>query len=444
MAFYKRSHAGYRRLLPLFLVIFSVALVLMLLIRKWAISDFSYIAVEEESHSFPSSSMETDNRILLNFGDFKPKLPKMNDFAISLDRRNFLPPRNIDLFPNLAENHINIVLYVHNRPQYLQVVLKSLANVKGIGETMLIVSHDGYFNEMDSIVQAVRFCQVKQIFSPYSPHLYSDSFPGVSKGDCQHKDDPSKKNCSGDADQYGNHRSPRIVSLKHHWWWMMNTVWDGLPETRLHSGHILFIEEDHFIYPNAYRNIQLLLKLKPEKCPDCFAVNLAPSDVKSKGEGWESLIAEKMGNIGYTFNRTVWRKIHAKAREFCWFDDYNWDITMWSTVYPSFGTPVYTLRGPRASAVHFGKCGLHQGQDKISACIDNGEAKFELENVDKVPNINIDWPVYVFKNQEGYRAGFKGWGGWGDHRDQELCLSFAYMYHSSDALTNGRDASKHS
>ncbi|PKU80609.1 alpha-1,6-mannosyl-glycoprotein beta-1,2-N-acetylglucosaminyltransferase [Dendrobium catenatum] len=131
MAFYKRSHAGYRRLLPLFLVIFSVALVLMLLIRKWAISDFSYIAVEEESYSFPSSSMETDNRILLNFGDFKPKLPKMNDFAISLDRRNFLPPRNIDLFPNLAENHINIVLYVHNRPQYLQVVLKSLANVKG-------------------------------------------------------------------------------------------------------------------------------------------------------------------------------------------------------------------------------------------------------------------------------------------------------------------------
>ncbi|KAG0501544.1 hypothetical protein HPP92_001616 [Vanilla planifolia] len=216
---------------------------------------------------------------------------------------------------------------------------------------------------------------------------------------------------------------------------MMNTVWDGLPETRRHLGHILFIEEDHFIYPNAYQNIQLLTKLKPKLCPDCFAVNLAPSDVKSKGEGWDSLIAEKIGNVGYAFNRTVWRKIHAKAREFCWFDDYNWDITMWAMVYPSFGTPVYTLRGPRRSAAHFGKCGLHQGQDKNLACIDNAETNVELEEADKVPNIKTNWPVYVFKKQGGYNAGFKGWGGWGDHRDWDLCVSFAYMYPLNKSLT---------
>ncbi|KAL9253809.1 Alpha-1,6-mannosyl-glycoprotein 2-beta-N-acetylglucosaminyltransferase-like protein [Drosera capensis] len=299
--------------------------------------------------------------------------PKQNQLSKMLEERNKLPPRNLDLYPSLAEDHIVIVLYVHNRPQYLKVVVESLSKVVGINETLLVVSHDGYFQEMNAIVDGIRFCQVKQIFAPYSPHVFSDGFPGVSPRDCKNKDNPVKNNCEGTADQYGNHRSPKIVSLKHHWWWMMNTVWDGMKETRQHSGHILFIEEDHFIFPNAYLNLQLLMKLKSEKCPDCYAANLAPSDVKSRGEGTEVLIAERMGNVGYSFNRTVWRKIHMKAREFCFFDEYNWDITMWSTVYPSFGKPVYTLRGPRTSAVHFGKCGLHQGQGKKHACIDDGQ-----------------------------------------------------------------------
>uniref|UniRef100_M8CM06 Alpha-1,6-mannosyl-glycoprotein 2-beta-N-acetylglucosaminyltransferase n=1 Tax=Aegilops tauschii TaxID=37682 RepID=M8CM06_AEGTA len=282
---------------------------------------------------------------------------------------------------------------------------------------------------MDEIVKGIAFCQVKQIFAPYSPHLFPDSFPGVAPGDCRDKDRAAEKRCRGEPDQYGNHRSPRIVSLKHHWWWMMNTVWDGMEETRDFDGHILFIEEDHYIFPNAYRNAQLLVDLKPKKCPQCYAVNLAPSDVKAKGEGWESMVAEKMGNIGYAFNRTVWRKIHAKAKQFCDFDEYNWDITMWATVYPSFGAPVYSLRGPRRSAAHFGKCGLHQGQDSSSVCVDNGAGAIELDAIDKVPNIKADWPVHIIRKQPGYQAGFKGWGGWGDRRDRELCLSFAYIYY---------------
>jgi alpha-1,6-mannosyl-glycoprotein beta-1,2-N-acetylglucosaminyltransferase len=358
------------------------------------------------------------------------KLPQQSDLSLKVEKLNGLPPRNLDLYPNLAKDAIIVVLYVHNRPQYLKVVVESLSKVVGINETLLIVSHDGYFEEMNKIIDGIRFCQVKQIYAPYSPHLFPNSFPGVSAGDCKEKDDAKEKHCEGNPDQYGNHRSPKIVSLKHHWWWMMNTVWDGLNETRAHSGHILFIEEDHFIFPNAYRNLQILTTLKPMKCPDCYAANLAPSDVKSRGEEWESLIAERMGNIGYTFNRTVWRKIHNKAREFCFFDDYNWDITMWATVYPSFGRPVYTLRGPRTSAVHFGKCGLHQGQEDNKACIDNGTANIKVEEHDKVANIDSDWDVHVYKNQPGYKAGFKGWGGWGDGRDRHLCLSFADMYHS--------------
>ncbi|KAL8041489.1 hypothetical protein ABFX02_10G168300 [Erythranthe guttata] len=365
--------------------------------------------------------------------DFKNlKLPPQNKLSIFLQNRNLMKPMNSDLYPNLADNHIIIVLYVHNRPQYLQIAIDSLSKVSGIEETLLIISHDGYFKEMNKIIESIKFCQVKQIFAPFSPHIYPTRFPGSSKFDCKSKEDPSKMTCRGNPDQYGSFRSPKIVSLKHHWWWMMNTVWDGLKETsdNNYSRNILFIEEDHFIYPNAYRNLHLLIELKNEKCPHCYAVNLAPANVLSRGEEWDSLIAEKIGNIGYSFNRTVWRKIHKKAREFCLFDEYNWDITMWAAVYPSFGGPVYTLRGPRTSAVHFGECGLHQGQGGKTACVYNGGLDFEVKEIDRVANIDSEWGVFVREQgkDEGYKNGFKGWGGWGDVRDRQLCLDFSKMY----------------
>ncbi|CAI9095431.1 OLC1v1031385C1 [Oldenlandia corymbosa var. corymbosa] len=415
----RTKEAAFRRFVSVVLLTLLGALLVVLYLRSSSVSD---LVIWED--------VEVVGGVTFNYTQRRKglTLPKQNELSIMLEKRNQLPPRNLDLYPRLAKDRIVIVLYVHNRPQYLKLVVDSLAKVKGISETLLIVSHDGYFEEINRIIEGIKFCQVKQIFAPFSPHIFPDSFPGASPKDCKGKDDPDKLNCEGTRDQYGNHRSPKILSLKHHWWWMMNTVWDGLKETHLHVGHILFIEEDHFIYPNAYRNLQILTELKPSKCPLCYAANLAPSDVRSRGEGWESLIAEKMGNIGYSFNRTVWTKIHAKATEFCTFDEYNWDITMWATVYPSFGGPVYSLRGSRTSAVHIGKCGLHQGQRELSACIDNGSINLKVADVDKVPNIRRDWGVHEYRKQNGYQAGFKGWGGWGDTRDHQMCLDFAKMY----------------
>nr|DAD19965.1 TPA_asm: hypothetical protein HUJ06_021428 [Nelumbo nucifera] len=409
------KHAAFRRLVPPIVISLWGVLLLAFL---YQIYHFTWVSDENYELRYRTHDLKE-----------KPMLPERTNLSISLEKRNGLPPRNLDLFPHLAKDHIVIVLYVHNRPQYLKIVVESLSEVEGIGETLLIVSHDGYFEEMNKIVEGIRFCQVKQIFAPYSPHLFPNSFPGVSPGDCEGKYDlSSKKNCKGDRDLYWNYRSPRIVSLKHHWWWMMNTIWDGLNETMQHLGNILFIEEYHFILPNAYRNIQLLTMLKPHKCPRCYAVNLAPTDVSSRGEGLASLFVEKIGNVGYAFNKTVWRKIHSKAREFCSFDDYNWDVTLWAKVYPFFGGPVYTLRGPRASALHFGTCGLHLGQEENVACFNNGSVNIVLEKVDKIVNINSDWEVHLIKHKTLHQAGFMGWGGWGDMRDHQLCLDFAEMY----------------
>uniref|UniRef100_A0A7N0TE38 Alpha-1,6-mannosyl-glycoprotein 2-beta-N-acetylglucosaminyltransferase n=1 Tax=Kalanchoe fedtschenkoi TaxID=63787 RepID=A0A7N0TE38_KALFE len=416
--------AALRRFLSLVSVTLIFVVLTIFLVRGSSVSHFVF----QDDASFG------DDLGRYNCSDLGIHLTR-SDLSLELERRNHLPPRNVDLYPRLSADHIPIVLYVHNRPQYLKIVVQSLSQVEGINETLLIVSHDGYFEEMNKIVEGIKFCQVKQIFAPYSPHIFPNSFPGVSPSDCKEKENATERNCTGNPDQYGNHRSPKIVSLKHHWWWMMNVVWDGLKETRHQSGHILFIEEDHFIFPNAYRNLQVLAAVKSRKCPECYAINLAPSDVNSRGEGGECLIAERMGNVGYAFNRSVWSKIHKKAKEFCLFDEYNWDITMWATVYPSFGAPVYTLRGPWTSAVHFGKCGLHQGQGEQNACVINGQVNIQVEETDKVANINSKWRLHVYRHQDGYKAGFKGWGGWGDERDRQLCLSFAKMYDKGGNLS---------
>ncbi|KAH7315261.1 hypothetical protein KP509_21G041600 [Ceratopteris richardii] len=319
-----------------------------------------------------------------------------------------------------------IVLYVHNRPAYLKVAVHGLSQVEGISEALLIVSHDGYFPEMNAIIEGIRFCQVKQIFAPFSPHIFPDAFPGITPGDCEKAE---SRNCKGDPDQYGHYRSPHIVSLKHHWWWMMNTVWDGLPEIRNYDGHILFVEEDHFLFPNALRNIEALSALKACKCPECYMANLAPADVNFKGERINALVADKIGNVGYAFNRTIWRKIHSYAEQFCSFDDYNWDISMWVVVYPEWGSTSYSLRGPRRSAQHFGKCGLHQGQKQGQPpCFDEGGQLPPVEEEDKIYNLDSNW-IVRYSTVQGYDRGFKGWGGWGDSRDRNLCLDFASMYH---------------
>ena len=136
-----------------------------------------------------------------------------------------------------------------------------------------------------------------------------------------------------------------------------------------------------------------------------------------------------MGNVGYAFNRTVWERIHEQSQKFCTFDDYNWDITMWATIYPTFGGARYTLRGPRTSAVHFGRCGLHQGYSKSrqTECRDSSVRLGLIDYGDTVPNIIPRWPMITFRIKV-YSSGFVGWGGWGDQRDQRLCLAFSSMY----------------
>lgn len=92
----------------------------------------------------------------------------------------------------------------------------------------------------------------------------------------------------------------------------MNTVWGTLGETQQYKGHILFMEEDHFLFPNTLLQLRALIKAKQEqpRFARCVSVHAAPADVKSRGEtGVRAFVVEKMGNMGYAFNRSVWADI---------------------------------------------------------------------------------------------------------------------------------------
>lgn len=375
---------------------------------------------------------------------------------------NQAPPRNQDLFPVLEEDRIVIVMYVHNRPRYLQLALEGLSQIDGINRTLLVISHDGFYQKMNELVKGVRFCQVKQLYFPYSPHNFAAdaAFPGASPRDCQGKQlrlpfagmaEPPGPNCTGDPDSYGSYRSTRIVSLKHHWWWLMNTVWDGLTETRAlpQAAHVSFLEEDHYTMPNAYGTLRALVRAKAARCPECIAVNLAPSDYRRRGQGARRrLVAERMGNLGYTFNRTIWERIHASAEAFCMYDDYNWDFALSEGVLATWNeSAVFSLCWSRPSAVHFGKCGLHQGapaakgragakghgsSSAAAGCTEGQPQRPQVLAVDRTVGVTPDAPMQQLKfRRPTRRKGFKGYGGWGDPRDHQLCRLFGRMYRSS-------------
>lgn len=60
-------------------------------------------------------------------------------------------------------------------------------------------------------------------------------------------------------DKYGHYRVARYAQIKHHWWWKMNTVWDGLAVLSHFNGYVLLLEEDHFVSPDALYVLDMMI-----------------------------------------------------------------------------------------------------------------------------------------------------------------------------------------
>ncbi|KAM3838135.1 alpha-1,6-mannosyl-glycoprotein 2-beta-N-acetylglucosaminyltransferase-like [Diretmus argenteus] len=319
-----------------------------------------------------------------------------------------------------------VVVQVHNRPDYLKLLVDSLQKAKGVESILLIFSHDFWSPEINQVVASVDFCQVLQIFFPFSIQLYPQEFPGNDPRDCPRdipKEDALKLGCI-------NAEYPDSFSqTKHHWWWKLHFLWDRVCVLKDHKSLVLLIEEDHFLSPDFLHLLKLMSALKREQCSDCDILSLGSyshigySSKANKVEvkAWKST----EHNMGMVLSRETYQKLIHCTNAFCTYDDYNWDWSLQHltvTCLPSYWK-VMVSEAPRV--FHAGDCGMHH---KKSACMPVSQ-KTKIENIlqssgNQLFPKNLLITKRLPANGAGGVAPHVKNGGWGDIRDHELCKSY--------------------
>lgn len=148
-----------------------------------------------------------------------------------------------------------IVIQIHDRWEYLKLLIESLQNVKNIEKSLLVFSHDVYSEDLNTLVQGIVFAPVLQIFFPHSLQLHPKSFPGEHPNDCPRnikKEEAMQKKCNNAAypDKYGHYREARYCQTKHHWFWKLHHVFDEVGVMKNYQGLVLLLEEDYYVTPD--------------------------------------------------------------------------------------------------------------------------------------------------------------------------------------------------
>jgi alpha-1,6-mannosyl-glycoprotein beta-1,2-N-acetylglucosaminyltransferase len=362
------------------------------------------------------------------FGPNSLQLLKDHMFRLNKEQRVW----NADKFPPLATDGIVLIVQVHRREGYLRQLFNSMRNVRGIEKVLLVISHDYYYDDMMQLVRSVDFCRVMQVFYPFSLQVYPDTFPGMSVEDCPRdstREEALAMNCTNaeHPDTYGHYREAKITAVKHHWWWKVNMVFDGMRETENFTGHVMFLEEDHYLSPDFLYMTEKLIALKEEQCDDCDFVNLGMyTNVRSP-----ATLAHRVSvgvwnagknNMGFGMSRKTWELIKSCKEHFCAYDDYNWDWSINSMGQSCLQRHLKVMVAKAPRIFHIGNCGVHHtkvcNEEKDAQKV---ERKLDSQRSHLFPaTINLDGGL----NPSPSRKKVKPYGGWGDLRDRELCLSF--------------------
>ncbi|XP_048584873.1 alpha-1,6-mannosyl-glycoprotein 2-beta-N-acetylglucosaminyltransferase [Nematostella vectensis] len=387
--------------------------------------------------SFASKTIPTPYNLpslQLNMKESTVDVEKIRKYVQEINNRKEI--RNLEKFPgSLRDNSLVIIVQVHNRPDYFSQLIRSLGRARGIQNTLLVISHDFYNEEMDKIAKAIDFCKVLQIFFPYSMQLYPDQFPGTDPKDCPRdvtKEKAKIMKCKNadHPDKYGHFREAKFTMTKHHWWWKANTVFDGLNITKYYNGPVLFLEEDHYAAPDFYHIMRQLYHAKQSdaSCANgCDIMTLGtytvPADYKEAGEEKVELVPWKSvkHNMGMAFDRNTWNRLKNCKEMFCKYDDYNWDWTLMRMSKTCLGKPLHAMVMKTPRMFHIGECGLHHKKKqcdpqksiaRVNTIINNNERSFYPESL-----------ILEQKHSVPSNHGQPN-GGWGDTRDHALCLTY--------------------
>ncbi|XP_031561260.1 alpha-1,6-mannosyl-glycoprotein 2-beta-N-acetylglucosaminyltransferase-like [Actinia tenebrosa] len=383
-------------------------------------------------------ALPTPNLILPSLGDKKGTEPPIDIEKVRKIIQNINSQeriQNFEKFPSpLNENSMIIIIQVHNRPDYFSHLLRSLSAVSGIQDGLLVISHDFYSDFINSLVDAINFCKVLQIFFPYSMQLYPHEFPGTDPKDCPRDATRTRAkeigcNNADHPDKYGHYREAKFTMTKHHWWWKANMVFDGLNITKNYNGPVVFLEEDHYASPDFYHVLKKLYetKLKDSNCDGgCDILTLGTytltPNYKTAGENvvelqkWRSV----RHNMGMAFDRNTWESIKDCKQLFCAYDDYNWDWTLMRISQTCLRKPLKALVMKTPRVFHIGECGIHHKKKECNP--DQTVSKFNSIIQD---NADSFFPASLkVEHKFGEVSSSQPNGGWGDTRDHDLCLSF--------------------
>ena len=309
---------------------------------------------------------------------------------------------------------VPFVFMVYKRVDYLKEVIETLRRSDfDAARVPLIISVDGHVPEMMEYVTSLRKeFKVTQLIHEFACHDHPTTFPG---------EDPAL-NVGYKGDTYHNKRSWQITCCKHHFTWMLKTVFT----LDMKADAFLFMEEDYTVSNNIYENIltSLALLVHGRDKDHLFGITLDPTDAASKPDktyredGWyvRSFVSGPM-----VLTRAMWDKVQSHAVEFCSYDDYNWDWSLVNLMNLKL-IPRYVLTPTKLLVKHIGVEGMH-GKSITNA------KKLRMQRA----TLPVDFHgLYYFPLFEAAVPVRKPnpFGGWGHPMDQSHCIQ---------VLTDGKE-----
>jgi hypothetical protein len=123
--------------------------------RRWS---FGFLS-SRDNVDVNSSSSNQRTSSLPRMSSLNGNLSVIKEIIWDVNRRQKI--LNLDRFDlQASESTVVIVIQVHNRPEYLRHLVRSLSRASDIEQTLLIFSHDYYSDELNDIVGSIDFAPV--------------------------------------------------------------------------------------------------------------------------------------------------------------------------------------------------------------------------------------------------------------------------------------------
>jgi alpha-1,6-mannosyl-glycoprotein beta-1,2-N-acetylglucosaminyltransferase len=305
---------------------------------------------------------------------------------------------------------IPIVYMVYKRPDYLRESIETLRQSDYPFDTLpIIISHDGHVEEMVSYVESIKSeFKIIQLFHPHACAEHPSTFPG---------DDP-KLNENYQGDTYGNKREGKITCCKHHFTWLLNTVFDM--EQTADADGFLFLEEDYVVAPTIYETIQNgFTYIDDGRREKYFGLTFDPTEGYSYGliSGLSDKWMEKRFVTGpMAIRRDMFSIIRDHASDYCTYDDYNWDWSIVNLMTKRY-LPFQILVPGVLQVAHIGlEGGLHENS------IDFKKRQMFQQLRKSLGPFHAKVGKPYGKNMNNLGQSVKPFGGWGHPADHEHCL----------------------